>query len=67
MVTAIPPIIMKVYLIVGGIAVTIFTVAVIQMAAVNEIPENELNKDIKKDRQEEMIERSKEAVKESNN
>jgi len=29
------------------------------MAAVNEIPENDLNKSIKKDRQNEMIERSK--------
>ena len=48
-----------IYRFVSLFAIAIFIFAVIRMAAVNEIPENDLNKSIKKDRQNEMIERSK--------
>jgi len=56
------PIFKKVFLAIGGLAIVIFAFAVIRMASVNEIPENELDNSVKKDRQEEMIERSKKAV-----
>jgi len=49
------------------IALAIFTFAVLRMASINEVPENQLDNSVKKDRQNEMIERSKEAVDESNN
>ena len=55
----------KVFLGVGGVALAIFFVAVIRMATVNEIPENELDNSVKKDRQKEMIERSKKSVEDS--
>jgi RecG-like helicase len=48
------------------LALAIFAFAVLRMASINEVPENQLDNSIKKDRQDEMIERSKEAVEDSN-
>ena len=53
------PIFKKVYLVLGGIATVIFLVAVIRMAAVNEIPENELDNSVKKERSNYSVEKAK--------